>query len=249
MYNILTSFNTKYYQEIAKDNLLLLDKCWPKNYSINLYHQLDTVDDVFSDRTKWFDLYEKCPELVKFSETWKDHPKANGTHSLKPNMGFRWNAIKFCHKTFAIWHCAKMQQDGWLIWLDCDAVVFKSVDDNFLNTTCPGNYAISYMGRPGKYSECGFIGFNLSKLETRDFLQEWEELYLSGKFIELPETHDSWTFDWIRKQRDPSLFFNVNSKAITDKNPFAQSLIGSHIAHAKGSGKQKQTARILNRIN
>lgn len=249
MYNIITSFNEKYWLEIAKENITLLDRHWPTSYQIGLYHQLSFSENVFSDRVKWFDLYEKCPELPQFVENWKDHPKANGTHSLKPNMGFRWNAIKFCHKTFAIWHHAKIQKNGWLIWLDCDAVVFKQVEDNFLKTICPDDYAVSYMGRPGKYSECGFIGFNLSKKESREFLLEWEDLYLSGKFIELQETHDSWTFDWIRKQKDPSLFFNVNSKAVTDKNPFSQSLIGSHIAHAKGNGKQKQTARILNRVN
>jgi hypothetical protein len=248
MYNVLTSFNEKYWLEVARNNVILLNDNWPKKYQLSLYHQLESIENI-SSRIKWFDLYQTCPELINFSEKWKNHPKANGSHSNKPNMAFRWNAIKFCHKTFAIWHQSKVQTSGWLIWLDCDAVVKKSVDDHFLRTVCPNDYAISFMGRPGKYSECGFIGFNLDRHETRQFLSDWEDLYLTGKFIDLPETHDSWTFDWIRKQKDPSLFFNVNSKAITNKNPFAQSLIGSHIAHAKGSGKQKQIDRILNRVN
>lgn len=248
MYNVLTSFNEKYWKELAKENVQFLDKHWPLNYQINLYHQLPNIDhEIFSERVKWYDLYKSCPELPIFAETWKDHPNANGSGNKKNS--FRWNAIKFVHKTFAIWHAAKQQKTGWLIWLDCDATLFKKIDDSFLKTICPEKYSISFMGRPGKYSECGFIGFNLNHPETTIFLNEWENLYISGKFIDLSETHDSWTFDYIRKQKDQSLFFNVNSKAITNKNPFSQSLLGSYFAHAKGESKSKKQEKILRRSN
>lgn len=248
-YSVVTSFNLKYYQEIAKNNILFLDKFWPVTNSINLYHQLTEIDNCFSSRVQWVDLYKQCPELPEFAEKWKNHPKANGTHSTKPGMSFRWNAIKFCHKTFAIWNQAKIQKNGWLIWLDCDTIVKKEVNNSFLETICPDNYSISFMGRPGKYSECGFIGFNLDRPETRNFLLEWENLYLSGKFIDLEETHDSWTFDYLRLRSPEKWFFNVNSSAITNKNPFSQSLLGNYIAHAKGDSKQKTTKKIINRIN
>ena len=247
MYNVITSFNEKYWHEIAKQNVSLLDKNWPESFQIKLYHELKNIDPEFSNRVKWYDLYKECPEISKFAEKWKDHPKANGA-GVKKNS-FRWNAIKFVHKTFAIWHAAKNQKEGWLIWLDCDATLFKKIDLPFLQSMCPAEHAISFMGRPGKYSECGFMGFNLNHSLTREFLNEWENLYLSGDFIDLPETHDSWTFDYLRKQKDSKFFFNVNSKAITNKNPFSQSLLGSHFAHAKGSGKEKQQQRILNRAS
>lgn len=242
MYNVLTSFNEKYWLEIARNNVMLLDAHWPRNYQINLYHQLSQIEEI-SPRVKWHDLYETCPELPAFSKKYKDEIKANGANGTN----FRLNAIKFCHKTFAVWRQAKIQSSGWLIWLDCDAIIKKPINDQFLKTVCPDSYAISFMGRPGKYSECGFMGFNLDRPETRQFLSEWEDLYLSGKFLELPETHDSWTFDWIRKQKPSELFFNVNSAAITNKNPFSQSLLGPYIAHAKGADKVKQTERIIGR--
>lgn len=248
-YSVITSFNKDYYNSIAKNNILLLDKFWPPGNSIYLYHQLDTIDNVFSDRITWIDLYKECSDLPIFATKWKDHPKANGTYSSKPNMAFRWNAIKFCHKTFAIWHRAKHQKDGWIIWLDCDTVVKQPIDNNLLRTICPNEFSISFMGRPGKYSECGFIGFNLDKKESRKFLLEWEDLYLSEKFLELDETHDSYTFDWLRKQKDPNIFFNVNQNAKTNKNPFSQSLLGSYIAHAKGSDKLNKVEKIKNRFN
>lgn len=240
MFNVVTSFNKKYWNEVAKKNILLLDKYWDKGSTLNLYHELDN-EEYISSRVNWYDLYRECPKLPEFVETWKNNPQANGAKN------FRTNAVKFVHKTFAIWKQAEIQKSGWLIWLDCDTIVLKPINDKFLRSVCPENYAISYMGRPGKYSECGFIGFNLSYTEARDFLKEWENLYLSGEFINLPETHDSWTFDFLRKQKNENLFFNVNSKAITNKNPFAQSMLGTYIAHAKGEEKNKKQKKILKR--
>lgn len=243
-YTVLTSFNEKYWNEIAKDNVLQLDKHWPKNENIVLYHQLSEIhDSLFSSRVVWYDLYKSCPELPVFAEKYKNEIKANGASGTN----FRLNAIKFCHKTFAIWNLAKIIDSGWLIWLDCDAFVFEDIDYNFLENICPDQYMISYMGRPGKYSECGFIGFNLSNPESKKFLESWEDLYISGKFLDLKETHDSWTFDYLRNCLDPKKFFNVNSTATTNKNPFRQSLLGSKIAHAKGDQKVKQSNKLKNR--
>jgi hypothetical protein len=243
MYNIITSFNETYWQEIAKDNIRRLDQLWPVKETILLYHQLPKIDSSFSNRVQWLDLYEKCPELLVFANKWKDDVRANGLSGKK--NAFRWNAIKFCHKTFAIWHAAKHQKSGWLIWLDCDAILLKSIDKDFLRKTCPSDKCISYLGRKGKYSECGFVAYNLDRPETRKFLEDWENLYISGEFVNLQETHDSWTFDHIRKTfNNPNLFCDLNAHSTTDKNPFNNSLIGTHLVHAKGTDKIKTTAKL-----
>lgn len=243
MYNIITSFNETYWQEIARDNTQRLDQLWPANETILLYHQLSRTDPSFSNRVQWIDLYKNCPELLAFADKWKDDIRANGLSGKK--NAFRWNAIKFCHKTFAIWHAAKHQKNGWLIWLDCDAILLKSIDKDFLRKACPSDKCISYLGRKGKYSECGFVAYNLDRPETRKFLEDWENLYTSGEFVNLQETHDSWTFDHIRKSfNDPNLFCDLNAHSTTDKNPFNNSLIGTHLVHAKGTDKIKTTAKL-----
>jgi hypothetical protein len=243
-YNVLTSFNEKYWNEIGETTIFQLDTNWDDNSSIFLYHELNPIPkNNLSAKISWIDLYSTCPDLPKFVEKWKDHPKANGAKN------YRTNAVKFVHKTFAIWHRAKIQKTGWLIWLDVDAFVYKKIDDQFLRRVCPQDKMISYMGRPGKFSECGWIGFNLDHPETINFIHEWEDLYLSGDFINLKETHDSFTFDHIRiKWNRPELFFNINSQAKTNKNPFSQSLIGTNIVHAKGDDKDFLITRFVNRL-
>lgn len=243
-YNVLTSFNEKYWLEIGHTTISHLNLNWHNESKIFLYHQLETVPkNNFNSNISWIDLYSTCPELPNFVSKWKEHPKANGAKN------YRTNAVKFVHKTFAIWHQAKIQNHGWLIWLDVDALVYKKVDDKFFNKVCPKNVMISYMGRPSKFSECGWIGFNLDHPKTIDFINEWEDLYLSGDFINLKETHDSYTFDHIRLKWDsPELFYNINSAATTNKNPFSQSMIGSNIVHAKGDDKDYLINRFVNRL-
>lgn len=240
-YNIMTSFNESYWNELARSTCQDLDKNWCKDSNIIFYHELsnETLEKdkkLFSDRVLWIDLYKSIPQISEFKEKWKGHPKANG--GIK---GFRNNAIKFVHKTFPIWHCYKEQKTDWLIWLDCDALCFKSVDIDFLKSICKENTTVSYLGRKTKYSECGFLAWNLNHPETKRFLEEWEDLYTSGKFIELAETHDSWTFDYVRlKWNRPELFNDLNAISTTDKNPFGNSLIGSHFWHGKGDNKGVQ---------
>ena len=247
-YNVITSFNQTYWNDIAKSNIKLLDENWPVNNQIVLYHELSTIDhEGLTDRVQWRNLYNECPALIAFINEWKDDLRANGMSGKK--NAFRQNAVKFSHKTFAIWHAARQQKNGWLIWLDCDAMVLKKIDYDFLKKICPDNNCISYIGRKGKYSECGFVGYNLDMPETRKFLELWENFYVSGEFINHKETHDSWTFDYIRKSFNNSdLFCDLNAASTTDKNPFANSLIGTHIAHAKGSDKIKTTAKLKKQI-
>lgn len=243
-YNILTSFNESYWNEVAKETCLDLDKNWIKGSSILFYHELSNSvlsasAAEFSNRVKWVDLYKETP-IQEFVTKWKFHPKANG--EIK---GFRNNAVKFVHKTFAIWHAAKQQKTGWLIWLDCDAIVRKQIDKEFEKRVFKDNIVVSYVGRPGKYSECGFLAFNLDNPKTHEFLNQWEELYVSGKFVELKETHDSWTFDYIRLEWDtPELFYDLNRNTKTNKNPFNNSDIGPYFLHAKGDGKKQQANKL-----
>lgn len=244
-FNIMTSFNENYWKDIAQVSSELLDKNWPSEFEIIIYHQLPgTVKTNFSSRVIMLDLYSTCPELPKFGEQWKDHPNANGT-----NNKYRSNAVKFVHKTFAIWHQRKLMKEGWLIWIDCDAILQQPMTETFLKEICLENTVVSYVGRPGRFSECGFLAFNMANPLTHQFLQEWEDLYVSGKFIDLPETHDSWTFDYIRKKwNKPELFNNLNAEAITDKNPFSQSKIGKHFVHHKGKDKAQQLTRNKKRV-
>ena len=246
MYTLLTNFNQTYWEEVACTNMTLLDERWPRDQDIYLYYDSMNLKSIperktFSSRMQWIDFYEQCPEYIEFAETWKNDPRANG----RGGNDFKFNAIKFAHKTFAIWHRAKQTPKGWLIWLDCDITTINQVDVPFLSTVCLDNFMVTYVGRPSRYSECGFMAFNMNHPRIHKFMQEWEELYTSGKFIEHEQTHDSWLFDLMRKSWDLWLFFDLNTVMASDSNPIGHSMLRYHFAHQKGDNKAEQQRRLL----
>lgn len=246
-YNVITSFNQKYWDEVARFSVEFADKNWSQNGDIFLYHELPQVPTMaLSDRCKWIDFYKTVPAVKEFAEKWKDNPKANGGGD---GGNFKLNAIKFVHKTFTIWHQHKQLSDGWLVWTDCDSFLYRPIDSYFIENVFKKDIVVSYVGRPGKYSECGFLAFNLNNPKTRKFLEEWENLYLSGEFIDLPETHDSWTFDYIRlKWNQPELFNDLNAGTTTNKAPFSNSKLKNYFAHAKGSDKEKTLGKFRKKL-
>lgn len=240
MYNILTSFNRFYWDEIGHHTIKKLDENWYPGGTIFLYHEMDdkfvnSVKGNFSSRVKWISLHEEVPEIKEFAEKFKDHPRANGFGEGQ----WRWHAIKWIHKTFPLLKHVKQQKDGWLFWLDVDAECYKKVDDAFIKNICNESKIMCYIGRKRKYSECGFLGFNLNNPETKKFVDFWWNVYPSGDFTGIKETHDSWIFDEMKKRFNKNeLFDDLNSHSDSDKNPFRSSRIGNYFVHAKGQNKK-----------
>ena len=250
MYNVLTSFNKHYWDEVASQTVKKLDENWYPGGKIYLYHELNDEDlakakQGLSGRVEWFDLYKTVPYLSEFKEAYKDHPKATGNGRGE----WRTHAIKWVHKTFPLLSHVKKQDSGWLFWLDTDAECFKKIDDKFLKSICDESKIVSYLGRKTNYSECGFMGFNLNHPQTKHFVDTWWNIYPSGKFTEISETHDSFLFDAVRKEYGKTeLFDDLNIDSTTDKNPFGNSKIGSHFLHVKGQNKKQQLAKAKRRI-
>jgi hypothetical protein len=66
----------------------------------------------------------------------------------------------------------------------------------------PTSSDLCYLGRKGKYSECGLYSLNLRSEQTQGFLQEFQRVYdqaESGIFL-LEEWHDSFVFDAVRRK-------------------------------------------------
>lgn len=246
-YNVITSANTNYWIQGAKINVLTWDRNLAPYFTIHVYSEDNLDKSGFSNRVIFHNLYEECPDLLKFIDTYKDDPHYNGTH-LSNSVAYKWNGIKFAHKTFPIFKLAKSLKDGWLIWIDCDALMYKPVDKHFIDLVLPQSKAITYLGRKGRFSECGFVGYNLDVNPTRDFLHTFEDFYKSGKLSSLRETHDSFVFDQVMLTfENQSKFYNINDGAASDKHPFMQSLLKNYMAHAKGPSKIRIQKKYLKR--
>lgn len=175
-------------------------------------------------------------------------PRPEGVRPVRRNEGthFRFDAYKFCKKVFAIAAVANSipaRVDGWegnhLFWLDADALTFANVPSDMFLRVLPKEYPISCLARGTYHSECGFVGYNLAHPTTRFFISAFAATYSTDKVFELEEWHDSWVFDYLRKQYCVKTF-EIPHKS--KSHPFINSELGLYMDHLKGA-RRKQVGR------
>jgi hypothetical protein len=186
--------------------------------------------------------------LTAFKNTWRDVPRANGNVMNDPvrsqrrdaGKGFKWDAVRFAHKVYSIFHCAKNTKTDWLIWMDGDTVCHSGIALTDLDRLCPANRDLCFLGRRGKYSECGLYAMNLASANTQTFLQHFQRMYDDAEngIFTLAEWHDSFVFDAVRTQ---CLLDELDwsSHLITGEgHPLINSAWGAYLDHLKGKRKQ-----------
>jgi hypothetical protein len=148
------------------------------------------------------------------------------------SQDYRFQAVRFSHKVFAILDAA--QDGGRIVWLDADVVTFKDVPEKFIADLLPKGKHIAYLGRTHMHSECGFVIYDCDKLGA--FFAEWRRLYTSGDIFGLKEWHDSYVFDHLRQKLNiPSE--NISGPGKAAHHQFINSPLGKYMDHLKGGRK------------
>jgi hypothetical protein len=237
---------------------------WPKSVSLYVYAE-GFAPDLNDPRVVWLDLLAECPNLVAFKERHRDDPKAHGRQARHHwevkfrirnplfrvrkvecwGLGYRWDAVRFSHKPFSIFDAARRVTSDVLFWIDADIRVFADVPIAFLEEVMPPDCFISYLRRP-RFSECGFVGYNLRHPATRVFLAEFERLYTSDALFKEREYHDSFLFDIVRRrvERRGCVSYDIG-QGIGDEggHVFVNSPLGRFMDHMKGERKAEGRSR------
>ena len=251
MYTFVTSLNKAYWNSTSKININSWVECLPEDVNIVIYSEEEIDIGIFPEpRVSLKPLYD-CKPLLEFINKHKDDPHYNGQIGRKlegSSKSFKWKGIKFAHKTFAIFEEAKHLNKGKLFWLDADVLMHNKIDHQYLDYLLPNTKAISYLGRPKEYDECGLMGYNLDNTFAKDFLKRYENEYTGG-LEHLRETHDSWIFFQLRLgYEDQTPFLNLNPTPKDNKSPFNNSGINSHMVHTKGKSKERLQQKFLKRF-
>ena len=234
---------------------------WPQEVQLYVYPEKCNPRVKDHSRVTLTDL-DSVQELSNFKNKWKNVPKANGDVSSDPvrskrkdaGKGFKWDAVRFAHKVYAIFDCAKIADCDILIWMDADTFCHSPLTYQQLLDFCPQDKDLCFLGRKGKFSECGLYALNLRSEQTRNFLAEFQRMYdraESGIFL-LDEWHDSFVFDAVRikfpylKQLDWS-----QGLIVGEGHPLINSQWGAYLDHLKGArkklGKSKREDLVVNR--
>lgn len=222
-----------------------------KKIKLFLYAE-DCVPAVNDDRIVVLDQKQTLPNLVAFKQRWKDVPKANGVcppdiRARRPkdwHKEFKWNAVRFANKVYAVFDAAERCGTDWIVWLDADSYVHSPATENDLLRFTPNGNWMSYLGRGKKWPECGFYGINLRSIEGNEFLKEFETVYEDAErgIFTMEEWHDSYVFEEVRKRIQAkypkSAFHNISEGLVNGEgHPFINSDLGKYFDHLKGDRK------------
>ena len=223
-----------------------------KNIKLYLYAE-DCVPVINDDRIVLLDQKKELPKLVAFKEHWKNDPKANGIppadiKARRPkdwHKEFKWHAIRFANKVYAVFDAAQRCDTDWLIWLDADTFVHSPATYNDLLRFTPDRAWMSYLGRGKKWPECGFYGINLKTETGQEFLKRFEQVYEDAEngIFKMEEWHDSFVFEEVRKEiqakHSAVPFLNISGDVINGEgHPFINCDLGKYFDHLKGDRKE-----------
>lgn len=210
---VVTTFHQAGYEQYGKRMIETFLKNWPQDITLYVYAENCQVVETAPNLVVR-DLHQASEALVNFKETWKNVPKANGDVSRDPirgkrkdsGKGFKWHAIRFAHKVYSIFACAKECGADTLLWMDADTICHSPITHENLKKMIPSKMDLCYLGRKGKYSECGLYSMNLNSEMIKSFLIEFQRVYDHAEtgIFQLDEWHDSFVFDAVRK-RFPNL--------------------------------------------
>ena len=172
-------------------------------------------------------------------------PQANGEKKIELISDYRFNAIKFSFKPFAI-HQAFLEfgdHYDYLIWTDADLRCKKEFSYTDLQPFLPndGQY-LSILQRENNHSECGFLGFNLNKSLTTKFMNRVIEIYTTGEIFSLKGWTDCHVFDSVIEEfgLESLKIRNISGEGFKSDHPFIHSGLENFFDHLKGPVRKKK---------
>jgi hypothetical protein len=245
-YTVVTTFNDPGLKQYGQRMIDTFEQHWPAEVDLIVCAE-QCQPRITRPNTQVWDLLRLSMPLNTFLERNRNNPKAHGLagpESFDPKKSFRWNAVRFCYKVYAISLVANYTSSGWLIWADADTHTHSPVSTADLDRLCPADAMIGYLGRGEHYhSECGWVAYNLDHPETRNFIRDFVSMYDQDRIFELPEWHDSYVWDTVRRRyQDHSTFHNLTPvlpKSGRAGHPFINSELGKFMDHLKGDRKQQ----------
>ncbi len=240
-YTVITTFNQEGYNVYGRRMIDTFLTSWPVDVELRVYAEGFKIDSLATNM-RVFDLAESSPALVAFKNKWQGVPKANGNpFPGAEKKAFKWQAVRFSHKVYAIFHAAATANTEWLIWMDGDMVCHGAIDHAQLDKFFPSTVDLCFAGRAKKFTECGLYGMHLTSPRIREWLAEFQRMYddADNGIFTLEEWHDSFVFDAVRA-RVPVQELNWSAGLITGEgHPLINCEWGAYIDHLKGSRKNQ----------
>ena len=217
-FKVITTWNNNLYEAYAHRFKKTYN--WP--FEVIVYNEDESI----------------LPDLKKFVDRNK-HRQPISDFKEK-SLDFITDGVRFSYKVYAYTHALMTQEVDGLICIDADSVFHKPIDEEWIKKHIHrDDCMMSYLGRGNHYSECGFLYFNLKHKDTIAYANRMKSLYDTDGIYNLKEQHDSYIWDYVRREFENRGTKNHN---IGDGKPGhvqARSILGEVYDHTKGPRKLK----------
>jgi hypothetical protein len=242
---VITSFNEKLFNEYAHRFLKTYN--WPfdlkiyseKKFNIKAYKFL---------KGRTYD-YNKL-DIIELGQDSKDFVERNKNRPVKD---FWVDGVRFSYKVYSVIESGlqAINENTYdiLIWVDADSVFHNPLTLDFMKEHLyKEDSMMTYLGRGGMYSECGFLSWNLKHKDTKNYFEAMKKMYNEDLLYNEKEYHDSYIWDLIRIRFERD--FNTKNINIGDEakgHIQARSILGEIYDHIKGPARKKQGYSVENK--
>ncbi len=201
---VCTSFSATGSKIYGNDFVETFQRYWPKDVDLYAVHEGLYPRHFKDSRTHFRHL------LVEQNKHIKAFRKLIGERDRRAyRSGPRWGAAKWSRKVMALSH--HVPDVDWWIWIDADVVTKAEVTNKWLRDLLRPDREVIYLGRPMyRYSETGFVAYQVGKERPRKLIETMREIYTSGEVFDFSEYGDGYVFDVARRRiyqnGDPSCF-------------------------------------------
>jgi hypothetical protein len=224
---VITSFNEKLYNEYAHRFLKTYN--WP--FDLKIYSE------------KKFNITYKDYKVIELGQDSKDFVQRNKNRPVKD---FWVDGVRFSYKVYSVIESGLQAINDntydILIWVDADSVFHNSLTLDFIKEHIyKEDSMMTYLGRGGMYSECGFLSWNLKHKDTKNYFEDMKKMYNEDLIYNEKEYHDSYIWDLVRIKFERD--FNTKNINIGDQakgHVQARSVLGEIYDHVKGPRRKLQ---------
>lgn len=251
-YTVVTTFNAEGYKTYGRRMIQTFLQTWPRDILLKVYAEGCQVSET-APNLEVLDLESASTALVTFKNTWRNVPRANGNILSDPvrnrrkdaAKSFKWNAVRFAHKVYSIFHAAQNCRTEWLIWMDADMVCHSPMSTDKLAEFFPDSSDICFAGRSKKFSECGLYGMHVVEPAVKTWLADFQHMYDHAEqgIFTLEEWHDSYVFDAVRKRHALRELNWTAHLQMGEGHPLINCEWGAYIDHLKGARKSTGKSR------
>ena len=225
---ILTTFSDKGYEVYARHCISSLQRFLSNDIEMIVY--TDTPRDF--TKPNWTNkiLEKEVPDLTAFKKRNSYRVVPEGT------KGFIWDGVRFSHKSYAWCHAGLNTTSDILIWLDADTEAIENIDVNYLSKFMPFEYVSSYLGRPGRYTETGWLAWNMNHPDSKRFFKRFKQYYDEDLIYNLKGFTDCHVYDAVRQEFEAEGIPSYDITKDMPKDVFNQAFKG-YMTHYKGPDK------------